>query len=242
MTWTFTPRTRGADKPLDNDGVLVALVLDEESVFGFVDEARDALAAIAAAPDEVRVCAGLEFLAVPVGLEAGDDFIDFVLVRGDDGVVARLGEVFRLPVERLHKGDFVVHDHRLFVRDAEVGVAVLDFDAGFFQRLAGLGVFLFAAAARGIEHDLDFDPAHLRGDDGFDQIRVGEDEHFDPERFLRGVDCVDDRLSGVVGENNDGAVGHGVLVGLSEEVSLALWMRHGSGGGGRRGVNPAWMR
>ena len=148
-------------------------------------------------------------------------------MAGDNRVVTRLGEVFRRPVERLHKCDLVVHDHRLLVREAEVRVAVFHVDAGFFQLLARRLVFFLAAAARGIEHDQNLDSACLRGDDRFDQIRVGEDEHFDSERFLRPFDGVDDRLSSVVGENNDGTVGHGVLVGLSEEVSLALWMRQG---------------
>ena len=70
------------------------------------------------------------------------------------------------------------------MRDAELGVAVLDLDAGLFQRLAGLGILLFAAAARGIEHDLDFEPAVFGGDDGLEQIRVGKDEHFDPNDFF----------------------------------------------------------
>jgi hypothetical protein len=74
MTWTFTPRTGRADEALDDDGILVAFVLDEEGVLGSVDEAGDAFAAVAAAPDQVGIVAGLEVLAVPVRLEAGDHF------------------------------------------------------------------------------------------------------------------------------------------------------------------------
>src|SRR5882757_2887240 len=89
---------RRADETLDDHRILIAFVLDEEGMLGFVDQTGDAVAAIAAAPDEVGMLAGVEVLAVPVGLETGDDFIDLVPVRSDDGVVTRFGEILRLPV------------------------------------------------------------------------------------------------------------------------------------------------
>ncbi len=72
---------------------------------------------------------GVEFCAGPVGVEALGDLFDLVLVRGDDGVVARCGKVFGLPVERLDKGDRVVDDHGLFVGEVERRIAVDDLDA-----------------------------------------------------------------------------------------------------------------
>ena len=49
-----------ADEVLDDDGVLVALVLQPEGVFGVVDEFAEALAAVADAPYEVGLVAGDE--------------------------------------------------------------------------------------------------------------------------------------------------------------------------------------
>ncbi len=37
---------------------------------------------------------------------------------------------------------------------------------------------------------------------GFQQRRVGEDEHFYPERFFGAVDGVEDGFGGVVGQND----------------------------------------
>ena len=64
----------GADQSLDDYGVLVTLILEEDGVLRVVDELRYAVAAVAGAPDQVGVFVGLEFLAVPVGFEAFDDF------------------------------------------------------------------------------------------------------------------------------------------------------------------------
>ena len=55
MRWILTPRVRGADQPLDDDGILVALVLDKQRVLRVVNELRDALAPVGRAPDQVRV-------------------------------------------------------------------------------------------------------------------------------------------------------------------------------------------
>jgi hypothetical protein len=50
-------------------------------VGGAVDELAEALASIADAPDEMLPVAGIEFVAVPVGVEALGDLVDFVFVR-----------------------------------------------------------------------------------------------------------------------------------------------------------------
>ncbi len=70
MTWILTPRLLRADEVFDDDGVLIALVLQPERVLGLVDELAEALAAIADAPDEMGVVTGVELGAVPVGVEA----------------------------------------------------------------------------------------------------------------------------------------------------------------------------
>ena len=69
----------GADEVLDDGGVLVALILQPQGVLAAVDELAEALAAVADAPDEMRVFAGFELLAVPVGVEAMGDLVDLVL-------------------------------------------------------------------------------------------------------------------------------------------------------------------
>ena len=57
-----------ADKVLDNRGVLVALVLQPQRVFAFIDELAEALAAVADAPYEMRSVAAVELRALPVGV------------------------------------------------------------------------------------------------------------------------------------------------------------------------------
>jgi hypothetical protein len=63
----------GSHKVFDDGGVLVALVLEPEGVFGAVDELADALASVADTPDEMGVIVGRKFFAVPVGVEALGD-------------------------------------------------------------------------------------------------------------------------------------------------------------------------
>ena len=133
---------------------------------------------------------------------------DFELMRRDDGVVARLGEVARLPVERLDEARRVVDHHRLLVRERELRIAVADLDLGRDQRLARLVVVARAVAPRRIEHHPDVDAALLRGQDRLQHRRIGEEEHPDPQRALRAVDRVDERLRGVVGQDYQ-RVGHG---------------------------------
>ena len=78
----------GSHEALDDDGILIALVLHPEGVLRLVDELPDALAAVADTPDQMGIFAGLELLPLPVGVEALDDFVDFVRMRGGDGVIA----------------------------------------------------------------------------------------------------------------------------------------------------------
>ena len=104
---------------------------------------------------------------------------------GDDGVVARLGDVFGLPVERLDEGAGIVDDHRFFVGHIEVRVAVEDVDAAFGEYLAGVGVLLLAVAPLGIEHDAHIDATTLRRDDCLEERGIGEEEHLDANGFFR---------------------------------------------------------
>ncbi len=146
-------------------------------------------------------------LAIPVGLEALDDFVDLVRVRGDDGVVARLGQVLGLPVERLDERRLVVDHHRLLVREVERRIAVDHLDSSGGECLPRVLVLFFAAAASRIQHDAHLHAAGSGGDHGLEQFRIGEDEHLDSERFLGAVDGIENRLGGVVGQNNQRA-GH----------------------------------
>jgi hypothetical protein len=52
--------TRRAHQTLDDHLVLVALVLQEQGFLGGIDEARDPVAAVDVAPDEMRVLARIE--------------------------------------------------------------------------------------------------------------------------------------------------------------------------------------
>src|ERR1700685_3314965 len=81
--------TRRADQTLDNDGVLVTLVLKKNRMPGIVNAPRDAFPAVTRAPDQVSILSRIERLAFPVRFETLDNFTHFVLVGGDDGVVAR---------------------------------------------------------------------------------------------------------------------------------------------------------
>ena len=146
----------GADQVLDHDRILIALVLQEEGMFGVVDELTHPLAPVADAPDQVRVVAGRKVGPMPIGLKTLDDLVDFVLMGGNDGIVAGYRQVLGLPVQRLYIGGRIVDHHRLLVGEVELGIAVEDLDSGLGQDFAGLLVLLLAAAPGGIEHD-----AHL---------------------------------------------------------------------------------
>ena len=77
---------------------------------------------------------------------------------------------------------------------AEGGVAVVYDDACVFQGLADSFVVILPAAPGSIEHHPDLHPSLVGGDDGLEQIRVGEDKHLDLERLLGRVNRVEERL------------------------------------------------
>ncbi len=123
-----------------------------------------------------------EVLVRPVGVEAVDHLAGLEVVGRDDRVVAGLGQVLGLPVERFDEAHLVVHHHRLLVREVELRIAVADLDAGVHQRLARGFVLGLAGAARRVQHDADLDAALLGGDDRAEQRIVGEQEHADVQR------------------------------------------------------------
>lgn len=174
-----------------------------------VDELGDALAPVPGAPDEARVRRGGERLPRPIRIEAGDHLGDLLRVRRDDRVVARLGEIADLPVRGFDEAGIVVDHHRLLVRERERRVAVANLNTRGDQRGARLAVLLLAVAARGIQHHANVDAASLRRDRGVEQRRVGEQEHPDVDRALRGGQRVEQRLRGVVGKDQQ-RVGHGL--------------------------------
>jgi hypothetical protein len=100
-------------------GVLVPLVLHEQSVLDGVDEVGDAVPAVRRAPDQMGAATRIEFLTVPIGFEAFDDLGDLVGTGRHDGVVAGFGEVLIGPVQRLGEGELAVDHHRLLVRQIE---------------------------------------------------------------------------------------------------------------------------
>ncbi len=196
------PRRR-PHQALDDDLVLVALVLHEQRVLRAVDELGDAVAPVERAPDQVRVRVGLEVLAVPVGLEARGDLLDLVAMPGGDRVVARLGQVLRLPVERLHEGELVVHHRRLLVRDRELGIGVDHFNARALQLLPRRLVLRLAAAPRRVEDDPHLHAALLGGDHRREQRRVVEQEHLHAQVLLRPRDRVEERLHALVRHDDE---------------------------------------
>jgi len=206
----------GADEAFDDDLVLIALILNKESVLGFIDEGGDAVASVAIAPDEKSLGVDGKGLAVPVVLEALNDFIDLLGIGGDDGIVAGVGQILKVPVEGLHEGSVVIDDHGFFVSDIEIGIGIDDLDTGGFEFLVGFRVFGFAIAAGGIEHDANVEAPFLGIDDGGNEVGVGEEEHFDANGFLGATNGIEERLGRVVGENDEGVVGHGA----SERVGV----------------------
>jgi hypothetical protein len=151
---------------------------------------------------------GANFWPVPVRVEAGDHLLDLDPVRRRDGVVPRLGQVARFPVERFDEPGLLVDHHRLLVREREIGVAVADFDPCGNELLACVVVVARAVAARGIQHHPDDDTALPGRDDGIQHRRIREQEHPYLHDPLGGVQRFDDRRGGVVGEDYQ-VVGHG---------------------------------
>ena len=124
---------------------------------------------------------GVEFGAVPIGFEALDDLFDLVLVRGDDGVVAGLGEVLGLPVQRLDEGvlSSMTMDFS-WVRSKRGLLSMTSTPASV--RVLRDSSFSFSPLRRcGIEHDANLDAALVGGDDGLEERGIGEDEHLDRE-------------------------------------------------------------
>ena len=79
---------RRADQTFNDHRILIAFVLYKNCIARVVNRLRDPFPAVAGAPDQMRVFAGVEVLALPIRLEALDDFLYLMLVRGDDGVVS----------------------------------------------------------------------------------------------------------------------------------------------------------
>ena len=65
--------------------------------------------------------------------KAFDHFRYFVRIVGNDGEVAGLLEIVRVPVQGADERSRIVHHHRLFVCDGERRVGVEHVDAGFQQ-------------------------------------------------------------------------------------------------------------
>src|SRR6516164_1842427 len=167
----------GTHQPLDDDGVLVALVLHPKRMFRRIHELADSLPSITNTPDQLRVLGWGELLACPIGLEALENLVHFTLVGGHYGVVARFGQILGFPVKRLDERRMVVDYHRLFVREVEGWVAVDNLDAGVPQHLPRSIIFFFAAAPCRVQHDAHSYSPMMRADYRFDQARVGEREH-----------------------------------------------------------------
>ena len=198
------------DQPFEYNRVLVSLVLDEERVLGIVNELRDTFATIGRAPDHVRALARFEFLAVPVGLKTGNNLMNPVAMGGGDSVVPCFSQILGRPIERFHKGGSFVHDHRLFMSDAECRVALFQLDACLLKCLAGLFIVILAAAAGGVEHNANPHTTFVGVNDGIDQRRVRENKHFDVKRLPGGGNCIQKGFSGFVGKNNEITIWHGV--------------------------------
>src|SRR5579863_755342 len=83
----------------DDDGVLIALILQEQRVLRLVYEFRNFVASVAFAPDKVRVFPWVEGRPAPIRLEAVDNLTDLPFVVRDYGIIPGLSQVFGFPVE-----------------------------------------------------------------------------------------------------------------------------------------------
>ena len=104
----FDPATVCAYEVFDDDGVLVALVLHPESVFGLIDEFADTLSSVPCAPDQVGFLLGLKRFPRPIRIETLDDFSNLMFMGGDDGVIAGFRDVSCLPIQGLNEGSGIV--------------------------------------------------------------------------------------------------------------------------------------
>src|SRR5882762_9356928 len=163
----FYSTSRSPNQPLDNNRVLITLILEKDGILRIVNKLRDAVAAVAAAPDQVGMFVALEGLSFPICLEAFDDFSYFVSMRRHDGVITGFGEVLRLPIQGLYKSCRIIHHHRLFMSNVILGIAVDDVNTTGLKPLTGLLVFRFAITTSWIQHDPYFYAAVCGGNYGF---------------------------------------------------------------------------
>src|ERR1700679_366264 len=152
-------------------------------MLAFMDELAEALPPVADTPDEMRIVAAVELLAVPVGVKACCDLVDLILVRCDDGIVARRRDVLGLPVERLDKGYRIGDDHGLFVGHVELGIAVHHMDARIRKTFARVAVLLLAVTPLRIQHDADLNATMMGVGDCLEKRGVGEKKHLDADGF-----------------------------------------------------------
>src|SRR5271156_1123844 len=81
------PPDAGPHQPLNNYGILIALILDPQSVLGIVNKLSEPLPPVADAPDEVGCFPRIERLPLPLGMKARGHFFHFVRMRGHNRVV-----------------------------------------------------------------------------------------------------------------------------------------------------------
>ncbi len=192
----------GPHQPFDDHRVLIALVLHPQGMLCLVDEFTHPLPSVADAPDQVALVAGIETLALPIGVEAFHHLVHFVAMRSHHRIIARLGQVLGLPVQGLDEGSFVIHHHRLLMGDVEGRIAVDHLDGRVGQDLAHVGIFFLAAAARRVQHDPHLHAPPVRRDHRMQKLRIGEQEHLDAQRFLGTVDGLEYRPRGIIGHDN----------------------------------------
>ena len=82
MTWTLTPRSRARTR-CSMMRILIALVLQPQSVLRSSMNWPDALASVADAPDRCESLAGVKSLRSQSASKHSGDLVDLVLVRGD---------------------------------------------------------------------------------------------------------------------------------------------------------------
>src|SRR5262249_41710002 len=110
----------GSEKTLHQPYVDKALVLHVQVMFGAVDESSETHTCISIAPDQQSGLSVVERSAMPVSLEACEDFADLCRIPGDDAMVPGVAEVPGHPIERLDIGRALVDHHGFLVRDLEV--------------------------------------------------------------------------------------------------------------------------
>ena len=84
---------------------------------------------------------------------------------------------------------------------AAVPVAAED-DPARLKLAPALFVLRDAIPPLGVEHDPNLHTATMSSNDRVQQRRIGEHEHLDAQRLAGAINRVQDRLGGVVGQNN----------------------------------------